>query len=377
MKKLLAVLVIITMTLGLLAACGSTATKYTLDISPYDELDFSEYVKLPDNFDKYEYKVEEYTVTDEDVETEIQTRLSEASETTEVTEGTVDKGDTVKIAFKGTLEDGSTQDGMNTDGTEITLGSAGYIDGFEEGLYGATIGKPVTLDLQFPDPYEPNTDLSGAKVTFEVTVLSKKETKAAELNEDFIKTNSEGAATTEEEYREYIKKNLQDYANEQMEFQAKQNLLKAITNDCEVIKYPEEEVEALKTSLIEQYKSYAESSQMKWEDFVKQQFESEEKFNEQLDTYVKEVMVANYLKIYGLCKQEGITLTDDDYTAYINEMFENFGVSNEEEFQAKANMTLDAYVKAYDVKVNMFAGKLLDKIVAEKTGETGETESEG
>ena len=77
------------------------------------------------------------------------------------------------------------------------------------------------------------------------------------------------------------------------------------------------------------------------------------------------------------CKQEGITLTDDDYTAYINEMFENFGVANEEEFQAKANMTLDAYVKAYDVKVNMFAGKLLDKIVAEKTGETGEAESEG
>ena len=369
MKKLLVVLLIAVLAVGTLTACGGsssseeTGTKtYTFDMAPYDDMDLSEYVTVPEDLSKYEYKVETTEITDEDVEKEIKDRLSKAATEVEVTEGTVEKGDKARIAFKGTLEDGTTNDGMNTDSMDIVLGEAGFIDGFEEGLYGAKIGDTVTLDLKFPDPYNNNPDLAGKGVTFEVTVKAKVESKDAELNEEFIKNDSQNAATNEKDYREYIKKTLQENADNQAEYNAKQALYQAILNDCEVLKYPEEEVEATKARLIEQYKSYAESSQMEWEDFIKNNFESEDNFNTQLDTYVRETLVGVNMKVLALCKQEGVSLTDEEYNEEIQNIFAAFNVANEEEFQTQYNTSFEDYLSAYDVKLNLLVSRLLNKI---------------
>ncbi len=369
MKKLLVVLLIAVLAVGTLTACGGsssseeTGTKtYTFDMAPYDDMDLSEYVTVPEDLSKYEYKVETTEITDEDVEKEIKDRLDKAATEVEVTEGTVEKGDKARIAFKGTLEDGTTNDGMNTDSMDIVLGEAGFIDGFEEGLYGAKIGDTVTLDLKFPDPYNNNPDLAGKGVTFEVTVKAKVESKAAELNEEFIKNDSQNAATNEKDYKEYIKKTLQENADNQAEYNAKQALYQAILNDCEVLKYPEEEVEATKARLIEQYKSYAESSQMEWEDFIKNNFESEDNFNTQLDTYVRETLVGVNMKVLALCKQEGVSLTDEEYNEEIQNIFAAFNVANEEEFQTQYNTSFEDYLSAYDVKLNLLVSRLLNKI---------------
>lgn len=369
MKKLLVVLLIAVLAVGTLTACGGsssseeTGTKtYTFDMAPYDDMDLSEYVTVPEDLSKYEYKVETTEITDEDVEKEIQDRLDKAATEVEVTEGTVEKGDKARIAFKGTLEDGTTNDGMNTDSMDIVLGEAGFIDGFEEGLYGAKIGDTVTLDLKFPDPYNNNPDLAGKGVTFEVTVKAKVESQAAELNEEFIKNDSQNAATNEKDYKEYIKKTLQENADNQAEYNAKQALYQAILNDCEVLKYPEEEVEATKARLIEQYKSYAESSQMEWEDFIKNNFESEDNFNTQLDTYVRETLVGVNMKVLALCKQEGVSLTDEEYNEEIQNIFAAFNVANEEEFQTQYNTSFEDYLSAYDVKLNLLVSRLLNKI---------------
>lgn len=49
---------------------------------------------------------------------------------------------------------------MNSDSYTLTLGEANMIDGFQEAMYGATIGEPITANLKFPDPYEVNEELS-------------------------------------------------------------------------------------------------------------------------------------------------------------------------------------------------------------------------
>ena len=177
-----------------------------------------------------------------------------------------------------------------------------------------------------------------------------------------MSNDSQGAATTEEDYRAYIKKYLQDYADYQAEYSAKQSLYQAILGDCEIIKYPEEEVEANKARLIEQYKSYAESSQMEWEDFVTQNFESEEEFNTQLDTYVRDALVGVNMKVLALCNQEGISLSDEEYTEEIMKIFEAFNVANEEEFESTYNTSFADYLQAYDVTLNIYVSRLLDKI---------------
>ena len=357
MKKNIAALLILVMALVLLTGCGA---EYKINISPYDSFNYDEYVKLPD-YSGFTFSYEEAEVTDEDVDTEINSRLAQASTEVEITEGQVGEGDTIKISYAGTLEDGTTLDGMNAENQSLTLGSNSYIDGFETGLYGHSIGETVTLNLHFPDPYRNNPDLSGKGVVFEVTILSKTETKQAELNEEFISGDSNGEAKTEEEYREFIRTTLEKNAEDQAIYDAKSDIYQQILDKSEVLKYPEDEIEKQLQTGLEQYKNYASSSGMSWEDFVSAYFGDEETFNTQLKSYV-ESQIGSKLIIYALCDKENIKVTDKEYTDQINEYLEGFGVSSADEFETYYGTTVEEYMQMYEVPTNMYLDKVLDKL---------------
>lgn len=84
---------------------------------------------------------------------------------------TVEDGDTVNIDYVGTVDgvefDGGSTQGM---GTDLVIGSGSYIDDFEDQLIGAHPGDTVEVNVTFPDPYSPNTDLSGAEAVFTVII---------------------------------------------------------------------------------------------------------------------------------------------------------------------------------------------------------------
>ncbi len=363
MKKLLAVTLAVVMALAMLTACGGETAEETfkMDISPYDQLNFDDYVKLPD-YTQYKLEVPEVSVTDEEVEKEIDNRLAAASEETEeITEGKVEKGDTVTISFKGTLKDGSSPEGMNSDSYTLTLGEASMIDGFQEGLYGATIGEPVTLELKFPDPYSMNEELSGQDVTFEVTVLSKTQKIEAEYNEEFMKKDSGDAASNEEEYKAYIKETLLKSKQEEADYSAKTAIYQQIVGDTEITAYPEEEVAAQIEKLTTQYKDYAAANNKEWEDFVKELFKSEEDFNTAVDEYVRQA-IKTKLTIYALCSKEGITVTDEEFTERVKQYLEAMQVESAEAFEQNAGMSIVDYLNMQEVPANMYLDKFLDTV---------------
>lgn len=93
------------------------------------------------------------------------------SETLDTTAGTVvQDGDTVNIDYVGTI-DGEEFDGGSTDGqgTDLTLGSGAYIDGFEEGIVGHTVGETFDVNVTFPEDYGVDS-LNGKDATFSVTI---------------------------------------------------------------------------------------------------------------------------------------------------------------------------------------------------------------
>ena len=363
MKKFMVLLLVLLMTAVMFTGCGA---EYKINISPYDTYNYDEYVTLPD-YSGYTVNVETTEVTDEDVDFEINSRLAEAGTQVEVTEGQVGEGDTVTISYKGTLEDGTTVDGMSAENQSLVLGSGTYIEGFESGLYGHSIGETVTLDLNFPDPYPNNTELSGKGVTFEVTIVSKTESQQAELNEEFFKTNSEGEAKTEEEYREYIRNTLQTEADEQAIYDAKSELYQQILDNSEILKYPEDEVEKQLQVAREQYQGYATSSGMNWEDFVASYFGDEETFNSQLHTYV-ESQIGSKLVIFALCNKEGIKVSDKEYSDQIKEYMDGFGVKDAEEFETYYGTPVQEYMEMYEVPTNMYLDKVLDKLYDQLKG---------
>ena len=267
MKKTTTRLLALSLCLALtvLTGCGSSKNQFKPPENPYDSLNLSEYVTLPD-YNTYKTKALDVTVTDEQIEAEIESRLEAAATTEKVTEGSVEKGDKVEISYHGTLEDGTTEDGMNSDSYTLTLGEASMIDGFQEAIYGAKIGETITANLKFPDPYEMNKELSGKKVTFEIKVLSKEVTVPAALDEEFVKANSE--AKTVDEFRTLVAEELKTEAEDSQRADYENEIFNQIVEESEIIKYPEEQVQAEMDKLDEQYKNLASQNGMEWEDVL-------------------------------------------------------------------------------------------------------------
>ena len=143
-----------------------------------------------------------YAITDEDVDSHIEysvlpNYMASVDEPAEI-------GDTVNIDYVG-KKDGVAFDGGTAEGTDLSLGSGTFIDGFEEGLVGHKKGEEVQLNLTFPENYG-NADLAGADVTFDVTINDVK--RIPELT-DGLAAEIDPECTTAEQYRQKIKDSLQ------------------------------------------------------------------------------------------------------------------------------------------------------------------------
>lgn len=66
-------------------------------------------------------------------------------------------GDTVRVHYRGTLDDGSEFDSSYArDPLEFTVGEGLVIPGFEEGVCGLDVGEKRTLRIQPDDAYGPH-----------------------------------------------------------------------------------------------------------------------------------------------------------------------------------------------------------------------------
>ncbi|MEM7540040.1 MAG: trigger factor [Pseudomonadota bacterium] len=89
--------------------------------------------------------------------------------------------DQVDIDFEGFVE-GEPFEGNQAEGFKLTLGESTMIDGFEDGLMGATAGAELELNLNFPEGYR-NEALAGKPALFKIKVNSVAEPKLPEIDE--------------------------------------------------------------------------------------------------------------------------------------------------------------------------------------------------
>ena len=128
-------------------------------------------------------------VTDDDVNTQIQSVLDENATTKEVTDRAVKKGDTATIDFVGKMNGEAFDGGKGTD-YPLTIGSGSFIPGFEEQLIGAEPEKEVEVKVTFPEDYHAE-DLKGKEAVFKCTVHEIKAKELPELDDEFASEVSE------------------------------------------------------------------------------------------------------------------------------------------------------------------------------------------
>ncbi len=130
------------------------------------DLAVDEYITLAD-YRNMEVRAIRPAVDDETVTAYIDSELLVGS----IMDRAVEKGDVADIDFVG-RRDGVAFEGGTATGFKLTIGSGGFIPGFEDGLVGVMPGETVDLNLTFPETYKQNPDLAGQEVVFTVTVNS-------------------------------------------------------------------------------------------------------------------------------------------------------------------------------------------------------------
>lgn len=322
--------------------------------------DLSKYVKVG-NYKGLEYTSQKASVTDEEVDAEIQRRLQKAAKTENSKTGKVENGDTINISFVGKI-DGKEFEGGSSESTDITVGTTQMIDGFVEGLIGKNVGDSVTLNLKFPDDYG-KTDLQGKAVEFKVTINSKKKISVPKLNKEFVKKNSK--FTTVKEYKEGVKKELLNQKQKSIDSTVKQELWSRIINKSKAKKYPEKELnEAMSQAnkLEESYKAQAQNYGMEWETYLKTVMRTDKKGFEKLKQEYAKNIVFNRMVMYSIARSENISLSNREYKKEILKILEDNGY-DEESFKKAFGKDIETYADEQNWRQKILFDKVLDKVM--------------
>ncbi len=190
-----------------------------VEIGQYKDIKV-EYSELAIDQDTIDSQIESVLNSNKDYSTEAGTVVELYDEINLDYVGTIDG-----VAFEG----GSTADG----GTVITVGEAGYIDGFEEQLVGKTIGSSFDINVTFPEDYH-MAEVAGKDAVFSIR-LNGIYVKP-EFDDVFVKEHLSDVALTADAYRSYLLENAEREALEQY-------IQNNLANYSEVKEYPENYVE--------------------------------------------------------------------------------------------------------------------------------------
>jgi trigger factor len=192
-------------------------------------------------------------VTDADVDKMIDT-LRKQQGTWEVVSRAAQSGDQTNIDYVGTKA-GEAFAGGSAEGSDLVLGSARMIPGFEDAVVGMHAGEDKTVALSFPADYH-NEELKGAAVEFKIKLNAVKEQKLAELNDElFSKFGvSEGG---EAQFRKEVAENMARELKNATKNKIKGQVMDGVLNVHAELSVPNalvaEEIKALRGQTVQQF----------------------------------------------------------------------------------------------------------------------------
>ncbi len=257
-------------------------------------------------------------VTDNDVESEIESALDENSEYKTVKRAAKD-GDQVNIDFTGTI-DGEKFDGSSDTDYELVIGSEDFQPEFEDKLIGAKAGDSLDFTITLSDDYD--EDLAGKDAEFKVTVNSVQEINIPELNDAYCKEYTDYA--TVEEYRAGVRKELEAYYDDNNASTAKSDLISQVIENSKISGYPQDLYDKCKAEYDANNEALAEMFGMDVSDIAGSE--------EDVKSAVEE-MVYSEMIVSEIADKEKITVSDDEYTEYVNSVYEDSGYSSAEEYK--------------------------------------------
>lgn len=324
MKKKIMLLAAVTLAAGMLSACGKDAA-YLSEIKASDYVTLGEYKGI-------EVTQTEPEVTDEYVDSYIEYLRSQRAVTVEVTDRTtVQEGDTVNIDYAG-YRDGVAFEGGTAQGDSLTIGSGRFIDGFEDGLIGTSVGETVTLDLTFPDNYT-NADLAGAAVTFDVTVNSISVSETPELTDELVQEFGIAECSTVEELRTYVYDVFYEEAVSMYEDAIASDITQAVMANSIFSEPPEKMVKRYQDVLLESMTAQASSYGVNLDTFMMNYYGMDTESYMAVFQEDAVTMAQQYIMFQAIADAEGLNPTKDEIAQKMEEEALEFGYESVDAFK--------------------------------------------
>ncbi len=316
MKKRIALFTLLVAAVTTMTACG-------------DELNPNKYVTLG------EYKgiavsvAPKDEVSQEEIDTYIQTAVEGQTTYQDVTGRAIQEGDLVNIDYVGKKDGEAFEGGSSAEGGyDLEIGSGSFIEGFEEGLIGSNVADTLDLNLTFPADYT-SEDLAGADVVFTVTVNSIKESVVPELTDELVPTLSPESKTVAE-YQQYVKELLEEQAqtsfDQAVQTTAFQNAYAAAT----VSEPTQELIDYYVEQTMVNADTYAGYYGLEREAFVTEQLQmTMEEFEAQAQEMALEASKQE-LVVRAIAKKEKLTVKSEDITAFAEENMAMYGYESAE-----------------------------------------------
>ena len=183
-------------------------------------------VKLGD-YKGIEVEKIDHTVTDEDVDKDIEATQKKNARLITVDDRAIENGDIAVIDCS--VDDVAFEGGKGED-YELEIGSGTFIPGFEEQLVGVETDADVDVKVTFPEEYHAE-NLAGKDAVFKVKVKEIKKRELPELDDDFASEVSE--FDTMDEFRADVRKKLEEAAENKAKVETENAVIDKVIENAE------------------------------------------------------------------------------------------------------------------------------------------------
>lgn len=294
-------------------------------------------------------------VTDEEFNQAIEDAVSRQAELT-VKEGEIDEGDVVNINFDGYV-DGEAFEGGQAEGYDLEIGSGSFIPGFEEQLIGLKANDSKDVVVTFPEEYHAE-ELAGKEANFKCEVNEVKSKEIPELDDELAQELDESVSTVDE-YKEKLRKDLEEAKVNQAEATEKEEAITKATDNAKV-DIPEAMINTELDRMMQEFEQRISQQGLNLELYYQFSGQSEEELKAQMKEDAEKRVKTN-LTLRAIADAENIEVSDADVEAEFAKMSEQFGLSVED---------IKATLGNNDILVNdLKIQKVIDLLVAESAGE--------
>ena len=293
----------------------------------------------------------EYTVTDADVDKDIDATREGLAESREVSDRPAKLTDTVNIDFAGKCE-GEVFDGGSAKGYDLTLGSGQFIPGFEDQVVGMRVDETKDVNVTFPEDYQAET-LKGKPAVFTVTVNKITEKVLPALDEEFAKKmGSDSVDAYRAKVRERLEKNAASRSRNETENAIVTEIAKGATAeipDAMVEKQEEYSMQRMEYSLMYQG--------IRLDDYLKYVGQTRDEYKKNFEEEARRT-VLHQLIVEKLIKELNLTASEEEIAEKVAEQAASVGKEAEEYRKTMDPRQLE-YIEG-DIKVT----KLFDYLEA-------------